>query len=98
MNISYADLKQCSNELHSACKNIEEILQNVSQIKDKITRSECWIGQASDYYVLKMRKLSNNFDEVFSELQKTALYLDKILERYESVDSSIMIISNSITN
>jgi len=90
MRISYVELKQYSNELHNACENINEILENFSQVKEKIVKSECWTGLASDYYVTKMRGLSNNFDEIFDELRVTALYLDKVLESYESVDDYVV--------
>lgn len=96
MKIAYADLKQGTNELHLACKNINETLENVSHIKYKIIKSECWVGQASDYYVSKLQTLSNCFDEVFSELQKTALYLDKILENYTVTDKTIVNSSNTV--
>lgn len=96
MKISYADLKQCSDELHSTCKNINATLDNISNIKDKITRGEYWVGKASEHYVNKLRTLSNTFDEVFSELQKTALYLDKILGDYTTTDQTIIGRSNNM--
>lgn len=90
MNLSYANLKQCSDELHSSFSNIKSILENVTEIKNQLSKRTSWTGQAADYYINKIDGLSNSFEEVYVELEKSALYLDKILEGYEIIDNKII--------
>ena len=96
MKVSYLNLKQHSEELHSSYNNIKEILENVKNIGSSITKSGCWSGEAADYYLDKLNKLSGNFEEVFLELEKSAIYLDKVLERYESIDVNLSGAVNNI--
>ena len=95
MKVSYSNLKQHSEELHSSYNNIKEILENVKNISSSITKSGCWSGEAADYYLDKLNKLSGNFEEVFLELDKSVIYLDKVLERYESIDE---VLSGAVDN
>lgn len=90
MNLSYENLKQCSNELHSSFANIKTILDNVVDIKNRLSKGESWSGKAANYYINKLGNLSNSFEEVYAELEKSALYLDKILEGYEIIDKQII--------
>ena len=88
MNLSYSELKEYSNELHGSYKNIQEIFENIIGIKDQLIKTECWTGPAFNYYINKITSLTQNFDEVYLELEKSALYLDKILEDYEILVNS----------
>ena len=88
MNLSYSELKEYSNELHGSYKNIQTIFENIIGIKEQLTKTECWTGPASNYYINKITNLTQNFDEVYLELEKSALYLDKVLEDYEILVNS----------
>jgi len=90
MNLSYANLKQCSDELHSSFGNIKSILEKVIEIKNQLSKGESWSGSASQHYVNKLGNLTSNFEEIYIELEKSALYLDKILEGYEIIDKKII--------
>ena len=95
MKISYTELKQCTEELYDSVQNINQILEEVAAVKNSITKSECWTGTACDYYIGKIKKLSENFDDVYLELEKTAKYLGQIVMGYEGVDKKVTEIIDS---
>lgn len=96
MKISYNELKQYTEELRSVIQNVDEILENVSSINNQIARSECWVGEASDFYVNKSKSITACFDELYSELDKSVLYLDKVIVEYEDTDSKVISASKRI--
>lgn len=96
MKISYNELKQYTEELRSVIQTVNEILENVSSINNQIARSECWVGEASDYYVNKSKSITACFDELYSEFNKSALYLDKVIGEYEDTDSKVVSASTRI--
>ena len=88
MNLSYSDLKGHSEELHDSYKNIKEIFDNIIQIREQISKSESWVGPGSTNYLNKITSITNNFEEVYFELEKSSLYIDKVLEDYERLVES----------
>lgn len=96
MKISYSDLKQYTEEMHSVIQTVNEILENVSSINNQIVRSECWVGEASDFYVNKSKNIASCFDELYSEFNKSALYLDKVVGEYEDTDSKVVSASKRV--
>lgn len=98
MKISYNELKQYTEELRSVIQTVNEILENVSSINNQIARSECWVGEASYFYVNKSKSITACFDELYSELDKSVLYLDKVVVEYEDTDSKVISASTRIGN
>ena len=89
-------LKRSPNQYGKFEDTVNEILENVSSINNQIARSECWVGEASDYYVNKSKSITACFDELYSEFNKSALYLDKVIGEYEDTDSKVVSASTRI--
>lgn len=90
MNISYSQVEQQCNELHSAAKKMKEIINNINDVRVKILNGNSWNGTASDTFCNKLESITKNFDEVFVELENSILYMAKCSDGYQAIDKHIM--------
>lgn len=90
MNISYSQVESQCNELHSTAKNMKEILDNINSIKSKVSSGGSWNGSASDTFAKKLEAVSKNFEEIFSELENSILYMASCSDGYQAIDQQVM--------
>ena len=90
MKISYSDVESYCNELHSLANKMKDILDDVKNIKTKISSSETWTGAASNYYSDKLKNVSNKFDEIYDEIEYSILFMANVSDGYQSIDQDIM--------
>lgn len=89
MKLSNEEIQRCYEELSVVVTNIHQILENVVSVKNSI-EDGCWTGNASDYYVLILKHLETQVEEINSELEKTVLYLIEMLMNYNMTEEEIM--------
>ena len=88
--IKYDDVRASSQKLHSIAQNMKNSLDNILSYTQSLNGSGYWEGPASEYYINKMTKLINNFEEIFRELENSVLYLAKVTEGYQALDEKII--------
>lgn len=87
MKFSYEMIENYCNELHDLAKNMKSTLENVGDLGKKINNS--WNGPASEYYTSKMTNLSNQFEDVFKEIENSILYLASCSDGYNAIEENI---------
>lgn len=90
MKISYTQVEAQCNELHATAEKMKEILDKVNEIGTKIGSTESWNGSASENYSQKIREFSKSFEEIFQELENSILYMAKVTEGYQVLDSKLI--------
>ena len=92
-------MKYSYSKIENLCSQIQEIGSDIRKNFDSIQNSintinSSWTGDAADYYVKQIKKLSFNFEEFTRELNASVLFLEKSSEEYSKLDKNIQ---NEIT-
>lgn len=90
MNISYNQVETYCNDLHALSGKMKETLQKIEESGMKINKSECWVGNASEFFVKKISVMSNNFEQIYNEIETSILYMAKCSSGYQAIDQKIM--------
>jgi Uncharacterized protein conserved in bacteria len=90
MNISYGQIEDYCNEMHALANNMKSTLDEIIASSNKLSSSGSWTGDASEFYQSKIKKLTNNFDEVFIELENSILFLANSAEGYKAIDEKVI--------
>lgn len=90
MKISYSQVEEYCNELHSLAKNMKETLENVRETGKKLSSSGRWVGSASNYYSEKLSNLTKDFDEIFKEVENSILFMASCSEGYNYIDKVVI--------
>lgn len=98
MKFSYSKMDACCTEMQVAVNNIKEVLNDISAIRSQLSKSDCWSGQAHSFYLDKMNRLTNQFDEIKMELDQIIPYLRNIMEGYHSLDYTIQTAIKNVMN
>lgn len=99
--MSYSEVETLCNGMHAVAKTMKEILDNIDGIKDSVSSGASWSGEAASAYSNKLGEVTKNFDEVYTEIENSILYMASCAEGYQAIDKQIMreICSNlNITN
>ncbi len=84
MKLNYEEMISVANEMLQAQGNIESSFQAIKNELNNISNN--WSGQASSYYVSKLKNLTNNFDNVSLELKTSINYITQTAEGYQNAD------------
>lgn len=90
MKISYSQVEGYCNELHQLAKHMKDLIYDIESTSNKVSSSDTWSGQAANYYTQKMKKLCSNFDEMFTELENSVLYMAKCSDGYQAMDKTVV--------
>ena len=90
MNFSYKNVSEIANEMEVVIKNIESTFINITTLNEKLAEDGSWIGTSKDYYVSQLKKLSNNFEEINTELKNDIEFLRKTANAYNELDKQII--------
>lgn len=98
MKFSYEQMQTYCTEMEATISKINERLSTINQLSHQLLSSGNWSGQAAQYYFTRLRKVTNQFDEVNDDLNNNLLYLKQAIENYGSADKQIiMTVSNLFT-
>lgn len=89
MKFSYSKMDACCTEMQVAVNNIKEALDDVNTICNELSKNGSWSGQASTFYLDKMSKLTNQFDDIKLELDQIVQYLRNTIASYQSIEYNI---------
>jgi uncharacterized protein YukE len=87
--IKYAQVEEYCNELHATANRMKSILDEIKGDCSLISSSETWCGDASDFYVSKMKKLISNFDDAYIELENAIIFMAKCSDGYSAIDKNV---------
>lgn len=90
MKISYSQIEEQCNELHLVAKNIKESLDNIEQIRIKVSNDDNWVGNAASVYLNKLEYVTKNFDNIYKEIEFAILYLASCAEGYQAIDKNVI--------
>ncbi len=90
MNISYSQISDYCNELHTLAKNMKDTLENVTNISSKLQNKEAWSGNAANHYAEKIHAVTSKFEEIFIELENSILFLASCAEGYKAIDENVI--------
>lgn len=88
--IKYQDVRSSGEEIHTLAKNMKISLENITKNVQNLKNAGFWEGNASNYYINKLKKLTSNFEEIYVELENSVLYLANVSDGYEALDKKIM--------
>lgn len=88
MKISYEQVIAKQDELYKCVRNMEEILNNVKDLNNKITGSEIWSGKGAEVYIQKLDKLLKDFDELTVDTNSGIKYMSEVVDAYRETDKS----------
>lgn len=98
MKYSYEQMQVYCNEMKATIDKMNDNLNSVNELCNKLESVGYWTGSAAQYYFQKFKKITNQFDVVYSDLQNYILYLQQVSENYSSVDRQIIMkLSNAFT-
>ncbi len=87
--LSYGQLESLANELNQASKNMENILNDVKALLNRVTSSGAWEGTSAAQATAKFNELSAKFPEFYTAIGKCHTHLMSVIENYKSVDTSV---------
>lgn len=90
MKFSYEKIAEYCNEMHQLAENMKSILEFIDENTKNIFENEIWQGPGASYYHEKFTNVSSTFEEVFTEMENSILYLIQVSDNYKSVDNSII--------
>lgn len=89
MKISYSQVEEYCNELHGTAQNMKNVLDDISNISEKVSKSN-WNGTASDYYLSKLKKVTSSFNVIFQEIENSILFMANCSDGYQALDKTIV--------
>ncbi len=87
--ISYDQLETLANELNQASRNMENILNEVKELLDRVGNTEAWQGTSAQTAQTKFNQLSAKFPEFYTATGKCYTHIMSVIENYKSVDASV---------
>lgn len=85
-------------EMKATIDKMNENLSSINELCSKLESIGYWTGSAAQYYFQKFKTVTNQFDDVYSDLQNYILYLQQVSENYGSIDRQIIMgMSNMFT-
>lgn len=88
--LSYSQVESMANELNSSSQNMEQLLNEVKNLFNKIGTDDVWSGTAASETKAKFDELSAKFPDFYNAINDCYKYLMSVVESYKSVDQSVM--------
>lgn len=98
MEFNYNKMNSCCVEMETVIQHIKQILDAIKYIQLQLSKSDCWNGRASSFYLEKMNTFTNTFEVTKQELDQIVNYLKNVVEGYQSVDNKITSEVNNLLN
>lgn len=89
MNINYADVNECCNEMLSIVTRMNNLIDNIKDQADSL-QNGIWSGPAADNYCEKFRNLINGFDSISNQIKYEVSKINQCMENYKKLDNVIM--------
>lgn len=95
MKFKTEQIQNHCTEMEATISKINERLDTINELSRQLLSSGNWSGPASQYYFTRLRKVTNQFDEVSEDLNNNLLYVKQTLENYGTMEKQvIMKVSN----
>jgi len=98
MKYNKDEMQVYCTEMKATIDKMNENLSSINELCSKLESIGYWTGSAAQYYFQKFKTVTNQFDDVYSDLQNYILYLQQVSENYGSIDRQIIMgMSNMFT-
>lgn len=87
--LSYEQLEGLANELNQASKNMENILNDVRNLLNRVGNTEAWQGTSASVVKAKFDELSAKFPEFSIATGKCCSHIMSVVANYRSTDASV---------
>jgi len=95
---SYEEMNNYCNEMQTIINKMNENLENINEIHNKLDKNGYWTGRAYQYYSEKLMEITNQFEQIHFDLQNSILYLQQVAENYSSTDRQIIMKLSNLLN
>lgn len=89
MKFSYSDIKGYCDELHSIAKNIKSSTEKIESACNSLSKNSDWEGTSADNYSSKLKNLTNNFGDIYKEIEMAILYMANVSDGYEALEKNL---------
>lgn len=90
MKFSYTAIEGYCTEMHQIAQNMKEILEYINQNTNMLFQNGYWEGPGASYYFGKFSNISNQFEEVYREIENSILFLAQTAEGYGAMDKKLV--------
>lgn len=90
MKLNSSELIGYCSQLHQQASNINNILANVKNSINSIQSNHFWSGPAHDYYHDTANSVTNQFEQIYEELEKAIKYAEQVANKYDNLEKQII--------
>ncbi len=88
-NLTYDQIKGISANLNTYAKEMENILNEITQLVSKIGHEDVWGGTAALNSKSKFDSLNSKFESFYKAVTDESVHLNTVIENYQKVDKQI---------
>ena len=83
---SYTNMTLISQDYAKAVNKLNNTLDNISLIKEKITKTYSWDGAAMEFYIKRFSDLVNNLESLKTSMMQSSEYIKRFIEEKKQIE------------